>query len=245
MIIAYVTLACITAPLLAALLCAASGKGFIEKSSLPLSLVAAGFILALGLGHVLPEAMEAYEEPHAIGITALCAILILTLFEMLFAPHEHGSSKPHGALGQGGAALLSGSFLHTVCDGVVIASAFMSDPHVGIAVTAAVIMHEIPHEVGDYALMITLGMSKKGAFCVNATALSGSLIGAGIALAVLHGFEHLLPFVLAVSAASFMYVALSDILPRLRAGKNRLRSLCRFVLIALGAILSLLLAAHD
>lgn len=244
-IIACILLACALAPVVSALICALSGKAFIEKASLPLSLIATGFILALGLGHVLPEAMEEANDPHLIGLTSLVAILVLTFFEMMFSPRDDHSAHHHGALEHGGAALLIGSFLHTACDGVIIASAFISDPHVGMAVTAAVIMHEIPHEVGDYALMLTLGMSKRQAFCVNLTALTGTLIGATVALIILHGFEELLPFVLAISASSFIYVALSDVLPRLRIGKNRLRVFYRFALIVLGVALSLLLASHD
>ncbi len=242
-------LSCALSPCLSAFLCAISGSKLLPKIAPVLSLIAAGFILALGLGHVLPEAME-HSEPHYIGLTALITVLALTLFEMLFSSkHQHQGQCHHSqnaqALAQGGAALVSGTVLHTLCDGVIIASAYMSDIHVGMAVTLAVIMHEIAHELGDYALMLTLGMTKKGAFIINIAALSGTLIGAIAAMLLLSGFEDLLPYALAMSAASFIYVSLSDLLPRLRKAGTAPQALLRFSLVLAGAILCLLLAAHE
>ncbi len=240
---------CALSPCLSALLCALSGSRILPRIAPVLSLIAAGFILALGLGHVLPEAME-HSETHYIGLTALIAVLALTLFEMMFSSkHQHDGQCHHSqnarALAQGGAALISGTVLHTLCDGVIIASAYMSDINVGMAVTLAVIMHEIAHEVGDYALMLSLGMTKKGAFIINIAALSGTLAGAIAAMLLLSGFEELLPYALAMSAASFIYVSLSDLLPRLRKAGTAPQALLRFSLVLAGAILCLLLASHD
>ncbi len=237
---------CALSPCLSALLCFLLGRQNLLRLSTPLSLLATGFILALGLGHILPEACE-QAEAHEIGATALIAVLTLAGCEMFLGAqkaHRH-ENDVHKALSHGGAALLAGTLLHTICDGVIIVSAYMADLHVGLAVTLAVIMHEVAHELGDYALMLALGMSPKAAYSVNLTALAGSLCGGVCALAVFTGFETLLPYALAVSSASFIYVALSDLLPRLKITENKFKALQHFTLIVLGAILCLLLTAHE
>ncbi len=238
---------CALSPCLSAQLCYFLGRQNLLRLSTPLSLLATGFILALGLGHILPEACE-QAEAHEIGAAALIAVLTLAGIEMFLGTknvHRHEKNGVHRALSHGGAALLAGTLLHTFCDGVIIVSAYMADLHVGLAVTLAVIMHEVAHELGDYALMLALGMSPKAAYSVNLTALAGSLGGGVCALAVFTGFEALLPYALAVSSASFIYVALSALLPRLKITENRLKALQHFVLIVLGAVLCLLLTAHE
>lgn len=235
---------CALSPALAALLCALSGGPVLNRISGPVTYLAAGFVLALGLGHILPEAMEELD-PHLGGLLALVTALALMLFEMLFTAEDGGHHR-HQALSSGGGALLAGSALHTVCDGVVIASAYMSDPHVGLAVTLAILCHELPHELGDYALMLNLGMTRRGAFCVSLTALLGTLAGGLLALIVLSGFNYLLPYALAVSASSFIYVALCDLIPRMRRSPGHLpQRLGRTALIVLGAALCMLLTLHE
>ena len=237
---------CALSPCLSALLCYFLGRQNLLRLSTPLSLLATGFILALGLGHILPEACE-QAEAHEIGLTALIAVLTLAGMEMFLGTkktHRHESGV-HGALSHGGAALLAGTLMHTLCDGVIIVSAYLADLHVGMAVTLAVIMHEVAHELGDYALMLALGMTPKAAYSVNLTALAGSLTGGVCALAVFTGFESLLPYALAISSSSFIYVALSALLPRLKITENKLKALQHFALIILGAVLCLLLTAHE
>lgn len=236
---------CALSPVLAALLCALSGGNLLKRIATPLTYLAAGFVLALGLGHILPEAMEDLD-PHVVGLLALASALVLMLFEMSFTSSEEDHHHRHQALSNGGGALLAGSALHTVCDGMVIASAYMSDPHVGFAVTLAILCHELPHELGDYALMMSLGMTRKAAFCVNLTALFGTFIGGILALIVLSGFDYLLPYALAISASSFIYVALCDLIPRMRRTPGSLlRRLGRIGLIILGAVLCMILTMHE
>ncbi len=228
----------------AALLCAAAGSRITGKAALPLSLAAAGFIIALALSHIIPEAFEG-GDPHALGLLMLVGVLALYSAESLlgsFGHHDHGE---HGAMSEGGTGILAGTFLHTICDGVVIACSYMSDIHVGIAMTVAVLSHEIAHEIGDYAVLVSLGMSRARAYCVNASAFLGSMTGGLAAYFVISGFEHLLPYALALSGASFLYVALSDLLPRFRAHDGVRRNAARILLILVGVVLCLLIASHD
>lgn len=228
--------------LCAALLCLILGPGRIGRVSRPLSLVAVGFLLGLSLVHILPEACEEIE-PHTAGLLALAAILFLCAVEMCF--NFHGRHRHHVALSSGGAGLLSGSFLHTLCDGVVIAGSYLSDVHLGLAVTAAVISHEIAHELGDFALMIECGLKPQQAFVVNAVALTGSLVGAVGGILVLGSFSALLPYILALSGASFIYVALADLLPRMKVAESLSKMGAKMAFMLSGAALSLLLSLFE
>lgn len=158
------------------------------------------------------------------------------------AKERQGSFKQGFA--QGAAPILSGAALHAVCDGVVIASAFLVDFKVGAAITAAVIFHEVPQQLSNYVLMLTFGMSKLQSFIVNAVAATGSIVGALLFYFILDQVHGLLPFALAISGASFVYVALSDILPRLNKTQNQQKLFLRCAYLFAGAILAMLLSHH-
>ena len=231
-----IIVACSISPIVAAMLCLLLGQKFIKKYSKPLSLIAVGFLITLSVSHIIPEAME-QADTHKIGLTILIGILTLTFFEMLcfnsHAYHEHCQCAKY-ALKNGGAPILIGSALHTFCDGLVIASAFLANPTLGIAVTVAVVSHEIAHELGDYAIMLDCGMNTKQAFIVNLVALVGCTLGGVL------GY-----YVLALSGASFVYVSLSDLLPRLKNCESKKRVLLRVLFILIGVVLSLVIASHD
>lgn len=238
-----ILISCGISSCISALLCFAAGSCLTVRLSAPLSLFALGFITALGFGHIIPEAFEG-GDPHILGMVILITVLTLYFVEnLLGSSHKH--SHDHSAMSEGGSGILAGTFLHTICDGVVIACSYMSDLHVGIAMTIAVLSHEIAHEIGDYAVLVSLGMTPRHAYCVNAAAFTGSITGGLMAYFVISGYTSLLPFALAISGASFIYVALCDLMPRYRAHDGFKRNLTRLALIVAGAVICLLIASHD
>ena len=148
------------------------------------------------------------------------------------------------ALRSGGMPILAGSLCHSAGDGLVIASSFLVDPAVGVAITAAILAHELPQQISNYVLMLSLGMSRLQGYIVNAVALLGSLCGAVLFTTVLNSIEHVLPFALAISSGCFIYVALSDILPRLNRPKNRKMMALNYSYLLLGALLAMMLSHH-
>lgn len=148
------------------------------------------------------------------------------------------------ALSQGGAPILAGSVFHALCDGIVIASAFAVDFHVGVAITAAILAHELPQQLSNYVLMLSLGMSRLQGYIVNLVALLGSVCGGLLFGKIIEEAEQVLPYALAVAAGSFMYVALSDILPRLNRPKSKRLMLCNYSYLILGALLAMFLSHH-
>lgn len=243
-----IILACSISAVISFLLCLILGQKLIVRYSKPLSLIAVGFLVCLSVSHIIPEAME-QSDPHQIGICILIAILALTFFEMLcFNNHDLHDLDCHGArqaLKNGAAPILIGSFLHTFCDGLVIASAFLASKNLGIAVTIAVLCHEIAHELGDYAIMLDCGMNNRQAYVVNLTALSGCVLGGLLGALILNNLKEAIPYALALSGASFLYVSLCDLLPRLKNCDNKKKVILRIFYILIGVLLSLVIASHD
>lgn len=222
------------------------GPQRVVRASRPLATIAAGVLLTLAFTHLLPEAVHEGDDPHAIGLTALCAVLLLACVEILcssahlpFGRHHGGPAAAAGA----GISILSGTALHAFCDGVMIASAFMLDAGVGFAVTLAVMAHEMPQQLGDYAVLAEFGLSKEKAFCVMLAAFAGMQCGAILSHFVLTSAQALIPYALAVAAASFIYVSLCNLMPRLLHKNDEAGPLSSLVFLLSGVLIAIL-ASH-
>ena len=156
---------------------------------------------------------------------------------------KQGGSLLQG-LTNGGAPILAGSLFHSLCDGIVIASSFMVDSNIGVAVTTAIVAHELPQQLSNYVLMLNFGMSRGQGFIVNAVAALGSLTGGLVFYHILDRAAHILPFALGIAGGSFLYVALSDILPRVNKTDRKSLMLRRLAYLALGAALAMVLSHH-
>ncbi|RKH36879.1 ZIP family metal transporter [Corallococcus sicarius] len=209
---------------------------------------AAGTLLAAVFLEVLPEAVE------AIGDTAfqwaLGSFVTLALLEWALGHHHpadtaagqahahghaHGHTHTHGAPTLP-AALLASDALHNVGDGAAVAAAFLVSPNAGFATALAVIVHELPQEVGDYALLRAAGWSRARSLVALGGVQLTAMVGAA---AVLLGTRHLPSLqgtVLAIAAGSFLYIGAVDLLPELRRGPDSRQRvggfLCGLLLIA-------------
>lgn len=185
---------------------------------------AIGALLGAAFLALLPHAITAPNAPevHEIGLTILIGVLAFFLLEKILlwrhCHHEtceaHGTETPdhnHAA----GSMVLLGDAMHNFVDGILIAAAFMTDIDLGIVTAVAVATHEIPQEVGDFAVLLHSGFTRRKALFFNLLSTLGTLIGGIIAYYSLGGAEHLVPYVLAVAAASFIYIAVADLIPGL------------------------------
>lgn len=240
-----VLVACMSPAILSALICSVAGASIIKRFSKPLTLVAIGFLTALSLSHIIPEAME-MSDPHTIGFVVLITVLTLTGIEMCFSVSGHDKhTDERNIIKNGTISILTGSFCHTFCDGLVIASAFLANENLGYAVTVAVLSHEVAHELGDYAIMLENSMSVKQAYIVNIVAFTGLTLGGILGYLLISNIKEFIHYALALSGASFIYVSLSDLLPRLKSGSSKKKMILRFVFILLGVIISLAVSHHD
>jgi zinc and cadmium transporter len=112
--------------------------------------------------------------------------------------------------------IIIGDGVHNLTDGAVLAAAFLADPGVGWVTALAIIAHEIPQEAGSFALLLTAGWSKTKAFVWNGIASMTSVAGGVVAYFWLEGARAWVPPILSIAAASFIYIAVSDLMPWLR-----------------------------
>jgi zinc and cadmium transporter len=130
--------------------------------------------------------------------------------------------------------ILWGDGFHNLLDGVLIAAAFMTDPHVGLVTAIAVFSHEIPQEVGDLAILLHGGMRRRQALLLNLATSLTSIVGATVAYFALSSVQQLLPYAIAIAAASFLYVAVADLIPGLHRRTDPRTSIEQVVLILVG-----------
>lgn len=175
---------------------------------------ATGTLLGAAFLGMLPTALE---QAPAIAISAavLAGIVAFFLLEKLIVwRHCHDDACQVHAH-QGGALILLGDAFHNFVDGVVIAAAFLISPSLGIATALAVIAHEIPQELGDFAILLAAGISKRRAFSYNLLSSLATLPGVLVGWFWLAEVHQAIPYVLAASAASFIYIAVADLVPGL------------------------------
>ncbi|MFP4611144.1 MAG: ZIP family metal transporter [Thiohalophilus sp.] len=204
---------------------------------------AIGALLGAAFLALLPHSLAGTDDFHLLGMTVLLGVLGFFLLEKMVLwrhchhevceahtpqPHAHDNNNAAGTL------ILIGDGVHNFVDGVLIAAAFMTDIHLGIVTALAVAAHEIPQEVGDFAVLLQSGFSKRKAFLYNVLASLTTLIGAGLAYYSLAGIQQALPYVLAIAASSFIYIAVADLIPGLHKRVEFSQTVQQIVLILLG-----------
>ena len=150
---------------------------------------------------------------------------------------EDGQRHDHNHADTNLPLVIIGDTVHNFIDGIVIAASFLVNPTLGIAATIAVVLHEIPQEIGQYAILIHGGWSKAKALWYNLLSGLTSVIGAVIVLVFAQNLEEPPTFLLAFAGASFIYIALSDLVPELHKEVGKRRSLIQFVWFIVGIAL--------
>jgi zinc and cadmium transporter len=143
---------------------------------------------------------------------------------------SHGHARDHAS----GILVLVGDSLHNALDGVLIAAAFLTSVSLGVVTTFAVAAHEIPHRVGDFAILVQAGWSRRRALLLNLATGIASVIGATLAYFGLRLAMGALPYALAVAAAGFLYIAVAGLIPGLHRRSDPLTSAIQVILITLG-----------
>ena len=186
--------------------------------------LATGALLGAAFLGLMPHALDTLGPggAHRVGLALLLGILTFFLLEkFVLWRHCHDDpcemhSPSHAARDAASARMiLMGDGFHNVLDGVLVAAAFMTDTQLGIVTAAAVFAHEIPQEVGDIAILLNGGLSRRRALTLNLLTSLTSVVGGVVAYFALGAALHLLPYALAFAASSFIYVAVADLIPGL------------------------------
>ncbi len=208
-----------------------------RKTLLPCLLsYATGTLLGAAFLGMIPKGMQ--QAPAlSVSSTVLGGIVLFFFLEkMVIWRHCHDAEcEVHSSAGP---LILIGDAFHNFVDGFVIAAAFLTSIPLGIAASLAVIAHEIPQEVGDFAILLESGYSRTRAMVLNMLSSLTTLPGAVIAYFFLGATMEAVPYILAISAASFIYIAVADLVPSLHhqiGFKSALRQLL-LILAGIGTI---------
>jgi len=224
---------------------------------------AIGALLTGAFCGLIPHAFEEVPvaEMENLSATILVGILLFFVLEKLFIwrhchshaceahgedAHEHHShSHSHGHSPSNrraaGVFIILGDSIHNFVDGVLIAAAFLTDIQLGIVTSLAVAAHEIPQEVGDFAILLHSGYSRSKALLYNVLASLGTVVGGVLAYFSLGDFHHILPYLLTLAASSFIYIAVADLIPSLHQKTDIKTSLQQIGFILAGVVLILVM----
>jgi zinc and cadmium transporter len=193
---------------------------------------AVGALLGVALLALLPEALDSLL-PARMFATLLVGILTFFVLEKLVLwrhCHTH-DCEVHGTTAS---LILIGDAFHNFVDGAVIASAVLSSVPLGVNTAIAVTAHEIPQEVGDFAILLAAGYSRSRALVLNVLSGAAGVLGALLAYGAVEQMPGLQPYLLTFAAASFLYVAMSDLIPDLHRGRIDAKAFRQVILIVAG-----------
>jgi len=213
-----------------------------------------GIMLSTSLLHALPEAFESKAEPHQLFATllgGLLAFFLLEKFSILRHSHHHeddGHGHHHGhdkrEAGKAGWMILVGDGLHNFTDGILIAAAFLADPHLGLVTGLAIIAHEIPQEIGDFIVLLNAGFSRTRAYVYNLICSLMAVLGGILGYFTLERGMEWIPFVLVFASSGFIYIAVSDLMPQMQRRATLRETIPQILLIGLGVVIVLVLTRH-
>jgi len=193
---------------------------------------AAGVLISTSLLHLLPESVGKIGNDAFLFV--LVALLSSFFFEQYLARLHHHEHYHENRLASSAPLVIFGDTVHNFIDGVAIASAFLVEPRFGLVVALASFLHETPHEIGDFGILISAGWSRAKTFIVNFLSALATFPGALMVFYLMRDAEEKIGLLLAVSAGMFLYLGASDFLPE--AGKRK-----QFLPLVFGAAIMYLL----
>jgi zinc and cadmium transporter len=221
--------------------------------------------------HLLPEAFESSVTPHDLFMTLMLGLVFFFLLdkaELWHHGHEHGAAHSHShaahdghdhaqehtadhhhhhavPAGAGGWAVLAGDSVHCFGDGILIASAFMADLRLGVMAALAVLAHEVPHHMGDLAVLRQGQAQAHKQVAVLKVSMAGAVtaLGGAIGFVLVESLRAALPFFLVIASSSFIYVALADLIPQLQKRLSARETAAQIAWLAVGMGLVTLVSA--
>jgi zinc and cadmium transporter len=181
---------------------------------------AVGTLLGVALLSILPEVLGELT-PARTGMTLLAGIITFFVLEKLVLWHHCHTEdcEGHGHVHRPGALVLIGHGFHSFVDGVAIGAAVQASLTLGISTAIAVALHEVPQQVGDYAVLLHAGYKRRSALLLSVLSAGGAVTGTIAAFTVFDHLPGFLPYALTFAAASFLYISMADLIPDLHRGK--------------------------
>lgn len=214
----------------------------LERALLGLIAFAAGALLGDAFIHLLPEVAE---SETGFDLSASWALLggVLAFFALEKILHWHHAHYPREEHVHPVAFTnLVGDGLHNFVDGSIVAGSFLVSTRLGIATSIAVVLHEIPQELGDFAILVRAGLKPRRALALNALSATVAVLGAVVTLLVAGSVEGIERVLVPLTAGAFVYIASTDLLPELHKEPELGRSVFQLVAVLSGVgVMALLL----
>lgn len=207
--------------------------------------LAVGALLGDAFIHLIPESFEEISDPTMVALAVIFGILIFFVLEKFLHWHHHDlpDNSPHPL----GKLVLVSDGVHNLIDGMIIGASFMISPEIGIATTLAVILHEIPQEIGDFGVLLHAGYSKSKALWLNFVSALLAIVGVLLVVVLGEATESFSLWLLPITAGGFIYIAMSDLIPELHRtteGSSKV-SIAQLVAIAIGVLSMVALLALE
>lgn len=243
--------------------------GILSRYTQHMLSLAAGALMATSFLHLLPEAFESEAGAHELFLTLLVGLLFFFLLdkaELWHHGHEHGHGHGHDhghnhghapneghdhahsahsneEPTRGQWAVLAGDSVHCFGDGILIASAFIADMRLGVIAALAVLAHEIPHHMGDLAVLRQGSSSRQAAILKVSMAGAITALGGAVGYVLVDALHDWLPYFLVVASSSFVYVALADLIPQLQKRLSARETAAQILWLSVGIGMVVLVSA--
>ncbi len=220
-------------------------KEFLKKALLVLVAFAAGTLIGVSLFDLVPEAIELGGSSGSLYVVV--GIIVFFAVERFvgwhhshhqedidpkgYKEHHHDHNKPFVY------TVLASEAVHNFIDGTLIAASFLVDPVLGIASTIAVAAHEIPQEIGDFAILLHGGLKTRTALLYNFVVAITAIVGGVLTFFLSSAIENLTPLLVGVAGGGFLYLALVDLIPEIHKEKNWKKSVVQFVFLIIGIVI--------
>lgn len=195
---------------------------------------AIGALLAVALLALLPEALELRPASFVFGTLLAGILLFFVLEKAVLWRHCHTNAcEVHGTAAS---IVVIGDAVHNFVDGAMIGAAVMTSLPLGVSTALAVAAHEVPQEVGDFAILLHAGYTRGRALTLNVASGAAGMAGALLAVLLASVVPAILPTLLCIAAASFLYIAMADLIPDLHSGRIEGSAFRQLALVALGIV---------
>lgn len=208
----------------------------LQKTATYLSYLAGGTLLGAAFLGMIPNALTMLDAPHVLQIV-LAGILFFFVLEKIILWRTCGNKDCERHLNAAAPMILVGDAFHNAIDGIVIAASFLTSTEMGIFVTLSVVFHEVPQELGDFGILLRSGLPKKKALFYNALSGSSAIVTGILAYYFMQELKSFIPYALAFSASSFLYIAMAELIPEMHKKTKAFESAAQILLIIAGILI--------
>lgn len=198
--------------------------------------IAVGALLGDAFIHLIPEALGDSTNTTLTSILVIVGIISFFILEKFLHWHHHGEDKEEIGIHPVGKLVLLSDGIHNFLDGIIIGASFIISVPVGIATTLAVILHEIPQEIGDFAVLLHSGYTKRRALWLNFLSALTAILGAIVFFVLGEVTEISSTYFIPIAAGGFIYIAVADLIPELHKTKEIKHSIFQIMAVTLGVL---------